>query len=155
MNQKKVYLTEEGLDHLKKEYHDLAKVRRPEVLERLSQARDLGDLSENAEYHAAKDELSFIDERIAEIEEILKQATVIHEEQNGTKGVQLGSTVTLQHNGKEDIYMLVGEWEADPKEKKISHESPLGKALMEKTVGDTVEVDAPAGKVAYTVLSIK
>lgn len=153
MSDKKVYLTKEGLAELKKEYEELAKVKRPEVLERVSQARDMGDLSENAEYTAAREELTFIDGRIGELEELLKGASLIH----GTAGkgaIKLGSKVTLHIGGKKEEYAVVGEWEADPMEKKISHESPLGKALLGKKVGEKVEVEAPAGKVVYTVAAV-
>lgn len=150
---KKIYLTKEGLEELKKEYEELTKVKRPEVLERLSAARNQGDLSENAEYTAARDELSFVDGRIDELDELLKQVSVI--EDSGKGSVALGSKVTLKVGAKEDIYTVVGEWEADPAEKKISHESPLGKALLGKAKGDQVEVDAPAGKVLYTVVAVK
>lgn len=157
MDAKKIYLTKEGLGELKKEYEDLVKVKRPEVLERVSQARNQGDLSENAEYVAARDELSFIDGRIEEIEEILKQVTLI-DEKAASKGkdavVGLGSKVTLTIDGEKEMYTVVGEWEADPAERKISHESPLGKALLGKEKGDKVEVEAPAGKVLYTVVSV-
>ena len=156
MNDKKIYLTKDGLEELKKEYDDLAKKRRPEVLERVSQARNQGDLSENAEYTAARDELSFIDGRIDEIEEILKLATLIQSVgRSGKQTVELGSTVTLHVLGKKEIFTVVGEWEADPIERKISHESPLGKALMGKEKGDKVEVEAPAGKILYTVVSVE
>ncbi len=158
MDTKKIYLTEEGLEELRKEYHELAKVRRPQVLERLSDARDQGDLSENAEYVAARDELSFLDGRIDELEELLKQVTLIKDEEkkvNGKDVVSLGSTVILHIDGKKEQFTVVGEWEADPIEKKISHESPLGKALLGKTVGEKFEVEAPAGKLAYTVVSIR
>lgn len=156
MDTKKIYLTEEGLGDLQKEHDELVKVKRPEILERLSDARNQGDLSENAEYVAAREELSFIDGRIEEVEELLKQATVIKEDhKTGAKSVvALGSTVTLHVSGKKEEFTVVGEWEADPTEKKISHESPLGKALLGKGVGDKIEVDAPAGKIAYTVVSI-
>lgn len=150
---KKIYLTKEGLEELKKEYEELTKVKRPEVLERLSAARNQGDLSENAEYTAARDELSFVDGRIDELDELLKQVSLI--EDTGKGSVALGSKVTLKVGAKEDIYTVVGEWEADPAEKKISHESPLGKALLGKAKGDQVEVDAPAGKVLYTVVAVK
>ncbi len=152
MNNKKIYLTKEGLEELKKEHAELNTVRRPEVVKRLSEARDQGDLSENAEYHAAREELAFIDGRIDELEEILKQVEIIGEVK--TDNVALGSKVTLQVNGKDEVYSVVGEWEADPKERKISHESPLGKALLGKRIGETVEVEAPAGKITYTVLSL-
>lgn len=153
MDSKKIYLTKEGLEELKKEHDELAKVKRPDVLTRVSQARNMGDLSENAEYVAAREELSFIDGRIDELEELLKQAVLITHK--GTDHlVKLGSKVTLTFNGKKDTYMVVGEWEADPKEKKISHESPLGKALIGKKVGEKAQVEAPAGKVVYTVTGI-
>lgn len=157
MDTKKIYLTAEGLQDLQKEHDELTKVKRPEILERLSDARNQGDLSENAEYVAAREELSFIDGRIEEVEELLKQATVIKEDEHKSGKnavVALGSTVTLHVSGKKEEFTVVGEWEADPTEKKISHESPLGKALLGKTIGDKFEVDAPAGKISYTVVSI-
>lgn len=155
---KKIYLTKEGLSELKKEHEGLLKKRRPEIVERVSEARNQGDLSENAEYVAAREELSFIDGRIDELEELIKQANIIHEsqrKQNSLNIVKLGSKVTLHVDGKKEVFMVVGEWEADPTEKKISHESPLGKALIGKKTGEKVEVDAPAGKILYTVLSVE
>jgi len=155
MDAKKIYLTRGGLEDLKKEFEELSKVKRPEVLTRVSQARDMGDLSENAEYVAAREELSFIDGRIDELEELLRQAILIDgDHKNSNKIVKLGSTVTLTVKGKKEIFTVVGEWEADPKEKKISHESPLGKALIGKKVGEKVEVEAPAGKISYSILSV-
>ena len=151
---KKVYLTKEGIAELKKEYDELSNVRRLEVLARVSQARNQGDLSENAEYVAAREELSFIDGRIDELEELLKQAVVIRDSKSSGGAVKLGSKVTLHVNGKRETFMLVGEWEADPKERKISHESPLGKALIGKRVGEKVEVEAPAGKITYSIVSV-
>ncbi len=156
MDNKKIYLTKEGLEELKKEYDQLAKVRRPQVLTHVSEARNMGDLSENAEYTAARDELSFIDGRIDELEELLRQATVIAEPvKSSNQTVKLGSTVKLNVKDKHEVFTVVGEWEADPKEKKISHESPLGKALIGKKVGEKIEVEAPAGKVAYTIVSVE
>lgn len=155
---KTIYLTKEGLEDLQKEYDELTKVKRPEMLDRVSQARNQGDLSENAEYTAARDELSFIDGRIEEIEELLKQAKVITDttKTGGAKAqVALGSQVTVKVGSKEEVFTVVGEWEADPQARKISHESPLGKALLGKAKGEAVEVDAPAGKVLYTVVSVK
>jgi transcription elongation factor GreA len=155
MDSKKIYLTKEGLEDLKKEFEELAKVKRPDVLSRVSQARSLGDLSENAEYVAAREELSFIDGRIDELEELVKQAVLIQESHSkGGSTVKLGSRVTLNVKGKKEDYIVVGEWEADPKEKKISHESPLGKALIGKKIGEKIEVEAPAGKVVYTIVSV-
>ncbi len=158
MTNKKIYLTAEGLESLKKEHDELTKVKRPEVVNRVTDARNMGDLSENAEYVAARDELSFIDGRIDELEELLKQAVVIQEERTtgkAGKAIQLGSKVTVKRDGKKEIYMVVGEWEADPAEKKISHESPLGKSLIGKEIGEKVEVEAPAGKILYTVVEIE
>jgi transcription elongation factor GreA len=153
MDAKKIYLTKEGLNELKKEFDQLTKVKRPDILERVSQARSMGDLSENAEYVAAREELSFIDGRIDELDELIKQAVLIQE--THSKGlVKLGSTVTVNIKGKKEVFTVVGEWEADPHEKKISHESPLGKALLGKKVGEKVEVEAPAGTVIYTIASV-
>lgn len=155
MDAKKIYLTREGLGDLKKEFEELSRVKRPDVLTRVSQARDMGDLSENAEYVAAREELSFIDGRIDELEELLRQAVLIDgAHKNSSKVVKLGSTVTLTVKGKKEIFTVVGEWEADPKEKKISHESPLGKALIGKKVGEKIQVEAPAGKISYSILSV-
>lgn len=153
MDDKKIYITKDGLSELKKEYEELTNVKRPDVLSRVSQARSLGDLSENAEYVAAREDLSFIDGRIDELEELLKQAIIISES-HSNHIVKIGSKVTLHAHGKKIVYSVVGEWEADPIEKKISHKSPLGQALMGKRVGEKVEVDAPAGKIVYTVKSI-
>lgn len=157
MDTKKIYLTKEGLVDLKKEYEELSKNKRPVILERVSQARSMGDLSENAEYVAAREELSFIDGRIDELEELLKQVILIQKSggrMSDKKKIALGSQVTLNVGHKKETFTVVGEWEADPTEKKISHESPLGKALLGRQIGEKVEVAAPAGKVLYTILSI-
>src|SRR3989338_154617 len=155
---KKLFRSKDGLEELKKEYEGLTKVRRPEIVTRVSDARNLGDLSENAEYVAAREELSFIDGRIDELEELLKQATLIQQDdstkKNRKKVIKLGSRVILSVKGKREEFTIVGEWEADPTEKKISHESPLGKALLGKQDGEKIEVEAPAGKILYTVLSV-
>lgn len=149
----KMVLTKEGLASLKAEYDELVKVKRSEVVRRLADARDLGDLSENSEYSAAKQDLAFIDGRILELEEIIHGAQIITT--HGKSHVDVGCKVTLHINGKQDIFTVVGEWEADPMQKKISHESPLGKALIGKKVGDKVEVEAPAGRLLYKILHIE
>ena len=148
-----VRLTPEGLADIKAEYENLVKVKRPRMVERLSNARLAGDLSENSDYISAKEELEFLDGRIAELEHVLKNAIVIHKSHKKT--VDLGTKVTLTGNGTRLMFHIVGEWEADPKEKKISHESPLGSALIGKKVGDTVEITAPVGKVLYKILSVE
>jgi transcription elongation factor GreA len=149
----KVVLTKDGLAELKREHEELVAVKRPEAVTRLASARELGDLSENSEYAAAKTDLSFIDGRILELEEIIHGAKVITT--HGKSHVDVGCSVTLTVNGKKETFMLVGEWEADPKEKKISHESPLGKALMGKKVGENIDVEAPAGKLSYKIVNIE
>ena len=155
MEEKKIYLTPEGLETLKREIQELLDVKRPDLLESLSRARNQGDLSENAEYQAAKEDLAFTDGRIDELQEMLKHVVMIDESPKaGRKNVALGTTVTLQVDGKKQVYTVVGEWEANPQESKISHESPLGKALLGKAVGEKVEVEAPAGKILYTVVKI-
>lgn len=152
MDSKKIYLTKEGLEELKKEFEELSKVKRPEVLNRVSQARNMGDLSENAEYTVAREELSFIDGRIDELEELLQQVEIISNNHSST--IKLGSNVKVNTDSGSEMFTVVGEWEADPKDKKISHESPLGKALLGKKVGEDVEVEAPAGKIIYTIEAI-
>ena len=154
MNAKKIYLTKKGFEDLKKEHDEIANKRRPEVVERLSAAREMGDLSENAEYTAAREELAFIDGRIEELEELLKQVELISDNNHKTQAVGLGSQVVIKIGEKNETFTVVGEWEADPIEKKISHESPLGKAILGKTVGDVIEVEAPAGKMLYKIISI-
>ena len=153
----KKYLTEKGLEDLKKEHDELLNTKRPQVVTRLSTARDMGDLSENAEYTAARDELAFIDGRIDELEYLLKNVIVIKEKALGNKSkfVNIGSKVTVKIDGKKDIFTIVGEWESSPRDRKISNESPLGKALLGKASGDTIEVQAPAGKMTYKILSIE
>jgi len=154
MDKKQFFVTNKGLEELKSELENLQKKKRAEVVERVAAARSMGDLSENSEYHAAKEELSLVDGRIEELEEIIKKVQIIKEDKKGSKVIQLGSQVTIKVNGKEEVFSLVGEWEADPHEKKISHESPLGKALIGKKPGEKVEVEAPAGKIAYHILKI-
>lgn len=149
-----IQLTQEGLESLRRELDVLTSEKRPKVVERLSNARTQGDLAENSDYHNARDELDFLDGRIAELEEVLKNAVVVSGKGNGS-GVSVGTKVTVKVNGKTHIYYIVGDWEADPAQKKISHTSPLGQALAGKNVGDKVEVAAPAGKVVYEILSIE
>jgi transcription elongation factor GreA len=153
MNNTKIVVTQEGLDTLKAEYDELLNIKRPAAVTRLATAREQGDLSENSEYTDAKQNLSFIDGRIAELEMVLHDVKVVT---THTKDlVDVGSKVTLHINGRKEAFTVVGEWEADPASKKISHESPLGKALLGKKVGEKVEVEAPAGKILYKVLGIE
>jgi transcription elongation factor GreA len=149
----KIHLTREGLEELKLELKDHKEKKRPQAVERVARARDFGDLSENNEYQQARDELSFIDGRIEELEELITKAKLIDGKKK-RKTVDLGCKVTVVANGKAHTYTIVGEWEADPKEKKISHQSPLGRALVGKKVGEEVEIEVPAGKILYTIRKI-
>ena len=149
----RMVMTKDGLNELKAEHDELVNNKRPFVVKRLSDARDLGDLSENSEYAAAKQDLAFTDGRITELEEIIHSAKVVST--HGKAKVDVGCKVTLHINGKKEVFTVVGEWEADPSQKKISHESPLGRALMGKKPGDKVEVEAPAGKILYKILHIE
>lgn len=151
---KQVELTKAGLEKLQQELEQLKEQQKPEALERLEKARGMGDLSENSEYTAAKEELAFVTERIQEIEEILKHAKVVELHTNGQE-VSLGSHVTVETNGQKDAFDIVGEFESDPGQKKLSNMSPLGKALVGKKIGTVIEVETPSGKVTYKILEIK
>lgn len=155
MNEDKVYLTKEGLENLKKELEELNKSKRPEAIERVSATRVVGELVENGDYTQAKQDLAFIEGRIQELEDVLGKAQIIAKDNGNHKQVGLGCKVTVGINGKKSIFHLVGEWEADPTNQKISHESPLGQALIGKKIGEKVEIQAPAGKLSYTILSIE
>lgn len=150
---KKTQLTQEGFDTLKKEYEDLTKVKKPYAVERLHKARSMGDLSENSEYTAAKEELAFVDGRILEIEEILKNVEIVENHLNSNK-IELGTSVTVEVNGKKELFQIVGEFEADPMSKKLSHTSPIGQALLGKKRGEWIEVEVPAGKIKYKIVEI-
>ncbi|KKS46952.1 transcription elongation factor GreA [Candidatus Gottesmanbacteria bacterium RIFCSPLOWO2_02_FULL_42_29] len=148
-----ILLTKEGVKQLKEEYEELLTLKRPVAVERLANARSEGDLTENSEYTAAKQDLGFIDGRITELKLILSEAKIIAS--HSRKKVDVGCKVTLHVNGKREHFTIVGEWEADPMQKKISHSSPLGKALIGKKPGDKVEVEAPAGRILYKILHIE
>ena len=152
LNQK-IFFTKDGLNTLKKEYDDLVNSKRPNAVNRLSLARGQGDLAENSEYSDAKQDLAFIDGRIAELEQVISEAKVVST--HSKSKVDVGCKVTLHINGKKETFTIVGEWEADPLQKKISHSSPLGKALIGKKIGEKVEVEAPVGKILYKILGIE
>lgn len=148
-------MTPLGYRQLVEELEQLEKNKRPEAIERLAKARDFGDLSENAEYHSAKDDLASLEGRIEELKDILTRVVVVDVAKKSEGSVGLGSIVHIEVNGSTHEFTIVGEWEADPAAKKISHESPLGKALMGKKVGETVEVEAPSGKITYAIKEVK
>ena len=148
-----IYVTKEGLAKLKAELAELNDVKRPEVARRIKEAREMGDISENSEYDAAKQEQSYIEGRISELEEFLKNAEISKD--NGKRDIiGVGAMVKIRVDSEEIEYHIVGAPEANPLEKKISHESPLGSALVGKKVGDKIEVEAPMGKLIYTILKI-
>jgi transcription elongation factor GreA len=154
MQRKKQFVTKQGLEELRQEYNELVSTRRPEIVTQLAEAREQGDLSENAQYQAAREELSFLDDRISELEELLKQVSVIDNSSAKDGMVAVGSRILVNNGKKDEEYMIVGEWEANPKEKKISDMSPLGSALLGKQVGETAIVAAPSGNITYTVKQI-
>jgi len=149
------YLTAEGAAQLKAELEELTGSRREELAARLRSAIQMGDLSENADYHKAKEDQGFLEGRIQELEYILGNAVII-EENNNNDVVSIGSHVTIQEDGfPEETYHLVGATEADPSKGRISHESPIGKALMEQKVGDTVEAETPGGMIKLKIVKIE
>ncbi len=156
MAEKKNLLTREGLRKLEDELQDLKVNRRQEIAQKIKEAREQGDLSENAEYDAAKDEQRDIEARIEELEKILKNAEVVVEEEADLDKVSIGCSVKiLDCEFDEELeYKIVGSTEANSLKGKISNESPVGKALLGKQVGDTVTVETPAGEFSYKVLSI-
>lgn len=144
-------ITDEGKQELEKELEEL-KGRRGEIADKIAEARDYGDLSENAEYDAAREEQGLVESRIAEIEDILLNAEII---KSGTSSkVGLGSKVELKTGKKTVTYTVVGPVEADPLEGRVSNESPIGEALMGKKVGDKVTITTPKGEITYEIVSI-
>lgn len=155
-NKNTVYLTQEGLAELKAELDNLINVRRPENIQAIKEARSLGDLSENAEYDAARNEQAQIEARIKQLEKMLENVSIISETSKDKVGI--GSTVVIKYvddDEEEDEYKIVGSQEADPFESKISNESPIAKALLEHKVGDVVTVESPNGSYEIEIVEIK
>ena len=149
------YLTAEGESKLKAELESLKGPRREELASRLRSAIQMGDLSENADYHKAKEDQAFLEGRIQEIEAILRSAVIIEKSPN-TDIVSIGDHVTLQEDDfPPETYHVVGAKEADPRNGRISNESPIGKAIMNRRVGDIVEADTPGGKMKFKILKIE
>jgi len=147
------YLTKEKYEEFKKELAELKGKRRKEVAENLEYAKSLGDLSENAEYHEARDVQATIEDRIAKLEELLKTATIVSDHQ--TNAVTVGSVVTVEKDGKKMTYTIVGSEEADVASNKISIRSPFGQAILRKKKGEDFSFHAPAGELSYKVVDIK
>lgn len=154
-NNKEVYLTEEGLNDLKRELDELINVKRPANIQAIKEARSYGDLSENAEYDAARNEQAQIEARIKQLEKMLENVSIIEDVK--TDKVTIGNTVSIKYvdDDEEDEYKIVGSQEADPFESKISNESPIAKALFDHKVGDVVTVESPNGSYEVEIINIK
>ncbi|MGX7348824.1 transcription elongation factor GreA [Dolosicoccus paucivorans] len=156
--QEKVYpMTQEGLEKLEQELEDLKVNKRKEIVERIKIARSFGDLSENSEYDAAKDEQAFVEGRISTLEDMIRYAEIIDDKDIDQDEVTLGRKVTFQElpDGEEETYTIVGSAEADPLESKISNDSPIAKALLGKKIGDVVEVDTPGGTFECKIINVE
>ncbi len=155
MDDQPLYLTPEGAQKLRKELEELRGPQRQQIAARLRQAIQMGDLSENADYIAAKEAQAFLEGRIQELEAILKRAQVVeHDRESGV--VQIGCTVVVVENGRPpETFHIVGLKEADPRKGRISHQSPIGKALLGKRAGDVVVAKTPGGKLELRILDIK
>ncbi len=156
MTDKEVFLTQDGFHKLENELESLKTIKRREVAERIKQAIEFGDISENSEYEDAKNEQAFIEGRILTLEKMLRNVRIIEHEQNDSNYVHIGATISIKEmeSGDEFQYTIVGSAEADPTNNRISFESPVGKAIMGKKRGDVIEIDVPAGKVNYKILSV-
>ena len=152
-----VLLTEEGFEKLEEELNHLVNVKRREIAKRIKVAREFGDISENSEYDDAKNEQAFIEGRIKEIENMLRNARVVKEDEINDRTVNIGTTVRLKEkeSGEEFNYTIVGSAESDPLKNKISNESPIGKSIIGHTIGDIVKVEIPSGIANYEILAIK
>ncbi len=146
------YISQESLENLQKELETIKNVKIPEIAKRIDEAKQQGDLSENAEYHQAREDMSWTQGRMLELEQIINNAQVIQPTHQGI--VAVGSTVVVKVNGKEKQYTIVGPQEVDPASGKISNESPLGEAFLGHRVGDSVDVKTPAGKTTYEIKKI-
>jgi transcription elongation factor GreA len=147
-------ISQDGYNKLKEELEYLTTVKRREIAQRIEKAKELGDLSENAEYHEAKEAQAFNEGRIAEIKALLKNVTVV-ENDNNKDVVGMGSKVTVEVNGKKKVYTIVSFNEADPIEGKISNESPIGKALIGRKKGEVVSITTPRGEMEYKIIKIE
>jgi len=156
MNTKQTqYLSQTKLDSLKAELTELTKIKIPALANRIDEARQLGDLSENAEYHAAREDMAWVRSRVKEIEYILDSAEIISDSNNDRHGiVSIGSKIQVEINGNKRDYFIVGQQEAEPSVGKISNESPLGMAFIGKKAGDQVEIEVPVGLQVYKIISV-
>ncbi|MGJ9457049.1 transcription elongation factor GreA [Oceanobacillus sp. CF4.6] len=154
--EKSYYMTQEGKEKLEKELHYLKTERRQEVVERIKVARDFGDLSENSEYDAAKDDQAFVEQRITQVEKMIRNAVIIENDNDNPNIVSLGKSVTFTElpNGEEETYTIVGSAEADPFEGKISNDSPMAKSLLGHEIGTEVAVATPGGEIQVRIVKV-
>ncbi|MFB4166557.1 transcription elongation factor GreA [Virgibacillus sp. JSM 102003] len=154
--EKSFYMTQEGKEKLENELHYLKTERRQEVVERIKEARGFGDLSENSEYDAAKDEQAFVESRISHVETMIRNAVIIENDNDNPDIVSLGKTVTFKEfpDGEEESYTIVGSAEADPFEGKISNDSPMAKSLLGHEIGTEVSVSTPGGDIQVQIVKI-
>ena len=153
MNSKPTYVSREGLEKLRAELDELVNQRRPEIAARIHDAKEHGELAENAEYEDAKNEQAFVEGRILALETLIKNAILI-EANHATDHVAIGSTVTVESDDGKHKFTIVGSAEADPRDGKISNESPVGRALLGRRKGEQITVKVPAGDFAYKILAI-
>jgi len=148
------FVSSQGLEDLKKELEKRKKVLRPDIAQKISSAKELGDLSENFEYHEAKEQQGQNESRVMELEQMVREAVLVHQK-TGDVTLSLGCTFTAEKNGEKKVFQLVGSSEASPFEGKISNESPMGQAFLGRAVGDVVEITTPGGIINYKIIEIK
>jgi len=153
MNNKPTYISRDGLEKLRHELDEMVSLRRPEIAQRIHDAKEHGDLTENAEYEDAKNEQAFVEGRIQQLEALIKNATLI-DENHGSDHVAIGSTVRVDGPDGKESFTIVGSTEARPTEGRISNESPVGRALLGRKKGDKVTVQVPAGDIDYKIVQI-
>lgn len=155
--EKSYYMTQEGKEKIEEELHQLKTTKRQEVVERIKVARDFGDLSENSEYDAAKEEQAFVESRISQVEKMIRNAVIIENDNDNPDIVSLGKSVTFKElpDGEEETYRIVGSAEADPFEGKISNDSPMAKSLIGHEIGTEVAVTTPGGDIQVKIVKVE
>jgi len=153
MTPKKIPLTQDGLKNLEEELKTLQESVRPQAVDKLQKARGMGELSENSVYNTAREELTILEGRIQELQEVSRNAEIVNN--HNLSQVGIGAQVTVEINNNIEDLHVVGEFEADPMNKKLSHTSPIGQALVGKKVGDVIEIEIPSGRIKYKILAIK
>ena len=151
----KRFISANGLEKVKKELEEIKKIKRPKLIKRIQEAKELGDLSENADYHSAKEEQSFMEGKILDLEDTIKNSVIINNNQKNNEVIGVGSIVKVKNSNSEQEYEITGSNEANPINGKISNESPLGREMIDKKAGDEFLITTPNGEVKYKILEIK